>query len=309
MTKPASYLAVVDCGTNTFHLLIVKKDINASLGYTVLSRIRNYVHLARAGISLIAEDALNDALQAISTFAEVLLLYPDIEVKVVGTEAMRIAANGYLISEYIHQQLGVTPMVITGDREAELIWKGTRLSIPSSERNYMIMDIGGGSTEFILVADGQLRFSKSYPLGVTKLYNEFHDSEPISSEAVHNLRDFILQETTDLQSHLSTTSCQLLVGASGTFEVLASMSSVDIADDHLVYIMPFEFEAMCGRVLPKTLEQRLSVEGIPSSRAKLISVGFVLIDTVMSMGVFDRIGISALAIKEGIINEWLLDLD
>jgi len=116
-------LAIIDLGTNTFHLLLVESS-KCKIGFEVLHRERHYVLLAEGGIDTISDSSMQRAKSAIDAFQNVLSNYKDIELVIVGTEALRVATNGNLINIYIKEHLSSVLHIISGNREAELIFKG-----------------------------------------------------------------------------------------------------------------------------------------------------------------------------------------
>lgn len=299
-------LAVIDMGTNTFHLLIVQRS-NCKLGFKVIHRDRHYVLLAEDGINTISDNAINRARNAVDSFQSELKKYADITIEVVGTEALRVASNGYIINSYVSEQLGVLPSIISGDREAELIFKGNKLIIGTQFSPYLIMDIGGGSTEFILADDNEVIFSKSYPLGVTKLFNTFNDTDPISDSTITNLELYIEEQLTDLSQVLADYTLRGLIGASGSFEVLATVLTGKIPNQSMVNISLIDFNSLSEQVILSSIEERRNIDGIPESRVKLVQVAFVMMRKVIDMYKPKCIGVSPFAIKEGLISEWMND--
>lgn len=300
-----NYLAVIDCGTNTFHLLIVEKDANSSFGFKEKYRNRQYVFLADKGISTISKEAIIRSKSTIDTFAEAIGEFNNLDLQIVGTEALRIASNGSEIINYITTKLGKAPSIITGDREAELIYKGNLLAMPKVKDRYLIMDIGGGSTEFIVADQQGIVFSASYPLGVSKMYNIFNDGEPISGQAIVNFQKHLDSILVDLSSVIFEYPINILLGASGSFEVLASAIEDCKVSNDLVGISLIDFRSFYDRILKMNVDQRLKVNGIPESRVKLISIALVMIDHIITTFTPSQLFVSPYAIKEGLINEWL----
>lgn len=297
-------LAIIDLGTNTFHLLIVEKS-NTNLGFKELERKRHYVYLAEGGIDTISERAIQRAADAVDNFKVLLKKYKRYRLSIVGTEALRVASNGDLINSYVYDQLGKDPKVISGIREAELIYKGNRLIVNSEYDPYLIMDIGGGSTEFILANSSGVIYSNSYPLGVTKMYNIFNDSDPISSKAVVALESHVEEVVTEMTEFIQSFNIESLIGASGSFEVLSSVLKGKISNNELVDISIPSFQELSIYVLKSNFNERMHIQGLPEKRVKLVQVAFVMMRKIISMYKPSKISVSPFAIKEGIISEWI----
>lgn len=296
-------LACIDLGTNTFHVLIVKSDQH---GFTELYRKREYVILAEQGIEVIGEAPLARAFKAIDLFKIQLEDYVLDELKIIGTEALRRASNGHIITAYIKKQLGVEPEIIGGKREAMLILKGTQLKVDMSAGHFCIMDIGGGSVEFIIVSDGQVTFMKSYRVGVTVLFNAFHHSDPISEDEQLELTRFLDESLSDLLKHLnSLTGSISLVGASGSYEVLQSVIEGEVKRASVSIFCTDQFYDVSEEIIPLNETERSEYEGIPHQRVKLIPVAFLLIKYILDQREMDRIIVSPYALKEGVLSEMM----
>lgn len=297
-------LAIIDLGTNTFHLLLVESS-KSKIGFEVLYRERHYVLLAEGGIDTISDSSMQRAKSAIDAFQNVLSNYKDIELVIVGTEALRVATNGNLINIYIKEHLSSVPYTISGNREAELIYKGNKLIVSADHTPYLIMDIGGGSTEFILVDDNHIILSKSYPLGVTKIYNAFNDTDPISIQAIFSIESHIENLLSDMTEVIKGYNLNCLIGTSGSFEVLSEVLTGNIPQQDLVNISLADFEKLSMKVISSSIDERRDVKGIPENRVKFIQVAFIMMRKIIDMYAPDQIGVSPFAIKEGLISEWL----
>ena len=297
-------LAIIDLGTNTFHLLLVESS-KCKIGFEVLYRERHYVLLAEGGIDTISDSSMQRAKSAIDAFQNVLSNYKDIELVIVGTEALRVATNGNLINIYIKEHLSSVLHIISGNREAELIFKGNKLIVSADHTPYLIMDIGGGSTEFILVDDNHIILSNSYPLGVTKIYNAFNDTDPISIQAISSIESHIENQLSDMTEVIKGYNLNCLIGASGSFEVLSEVLTGNIPQQELVNISLADFEKLSMKVISSSIDERRDIKGIPENRIKFIQVAFIMMRKIIDMYAPDQIGVSPFAIKEGLISEWL----
>jgi exopolyphosphatase/guanosine-5'-triphosphate,3'-diphosphate pyrophosphatase len=297
-------LAIIDLGTNTFHLLLVESS-KCKIGFEVLYRERHYVLLAEGGIDTISDSSMQRAKSAIDAFQNVLSNYKDIELVIVGTEALRVATNGNLINIYIKEHLSSVLHIISGNREAELIFKGNKLIVSADHTPYLIMDIGGGSTEFILVDDNHIILSNSYPLGVTKIYNAFNDTDPISIKAISSIESHIENQLSDMTEVIKGYNLNCLIGASGSFEVLSEVLTGNIPQQELVNISLADFEKLSMKVISSSIDERRDIKGIPENRIKFIQVAFIMMRKIIDMYAPDQIGVSPFAIKEGLISEWL----
>ncbi len=300
MHKVNSRLGVIDLGTNTFHLLIVDKKHD---GFSELYRLRKHVFLAQKSILFIAKESMNRAVDALVDFKEKLIEYEVQTVKIIGTAALRRAENAKDLIEKVKNKCGLDIEVISGQREANLIAQGTRLSMNGYDDNYLVMDIGGGSVEFILMNNHETFWDKSYPVGVAILKKSFHHSEPITAMEVSKLKTYLHNEFKVLKAQCKRYRPSLLVGASGSFEVLAQLSAKNDSSKLLHEISLKEFKKLFNIIVESDYVQRKAIPKLPASRIELIVVALVLIEEVLKLSQVDKIMVSPYALKEGVIAE------
>src|SRR5690606_1023691 len=136
-------LAVIDLGSNTFHLLIC--DVRTDGTWTELYRERRYVKLAAGGLDHLDEDRISRAVNCMIAFAETARTYPVTAMRATGTAAMREAGSGAELARRIHAACGIPIEIIDGQAEAGYILKGIQAALPPVDRPALVMDIGGGS--------------------------------------------------------------------------------------------------------------------------------------------------------------------
>ncbi|MBK9736065.1 MAG: hypothetical protein IPO92_14345 [Saprospiraceae bacterium] len=297
-------LAVVDLGSNTFHLLIVSKDTNGSL--KTIYRARVFVGLSDGGIEVIKEDKIKLGLETIRLFKAKLDFFGNTLLKVAGTAVLRKASNRM---EFIHKAeeiLQTRIEILDGQTEAEYIYKGIMLLPKLLFGTYLIMDIGGGSTEFIIVVDGIKVWWQSYTLGVGVLHHLFHNKEPIGLRAIHSMTEYVKNMITEMLHILEKYKIEAIIGASGSFEVLQSMTSKIIKEDEISIIQISEFEALYQNIINTDFEKRQNLPGLPKERTKLIVVGMALKKIIIDIAHPSYIIVSPYAMKEGILSEMLL---
>ncbi|MCC6689956.1 MAG: phosphatase, partial [Bacteroidia bacterium] len=160
-------VAVIDLGTNTFNLLIA--ELLAAGKYRILYNTKLPVKLGKGGINKnqLLPDAMERGINALNDYKNIIAQYNVAKTYAFATSAMREATNSNEFIKRIHE-LGISVDVISGDREAELIYKGVRLAIDIGEQHVVVMDIGGGSTEFIIANNKQILWKKSFLLGVSR---------------------------------------------------------------------------------------------------------------------------------------------
>jgi exopolyphosphatase/guanosine-5'-triphosphate,3'-diphosphate pyrophosphatase len=295
--------AVIDLGTNTFHILIAgKKD---SDDFIVVYRERAFVKLAEEGINNIGKHAFKRGLEALKKFRDIMDLFEVIDYRAVATAAMRNADNAPIFIERSRRSANINIEVISGNREAALIYGGVKHAGILSEETSMIMDIGGGSVEFIIGNQHNIFWAHSFDIGAAVLKHRFHNNEPISLLEKIELQKFLKDATQLMIPKLQQYAPRELIGASGTFDVLAENLSNKLL--HVAYPMVTweDFKIFCNQVVSTTHEERLAMPGIPESRADLMVVALLLIDFILELTKPERIKISNNALKEGMIAEMI----
>jgi exopolyphosphatase/guanosine-5'-triphosphate,3'-diphosphate pyrophosphatase len=292
---------VIDLGTNTFHLLIVEVQADGKL--VKLHKERKYVSLAEESIHRIGDAAFQRAQDSILYFAQVLKSYEVKHVKAFGTSALRNASNASDLIQSIFEKTGIQIEVISGIAEANFIHKGVKQVVPFDDSISLIMDIGGGSVEFILCDSEQVLWSNSFRIGVAVLYNNFHLEEPMTAASREKLQAFLKAQLAPLRKALQTYPPNQIIGASGTFDVLVNLLESQRISKFHAQLDPMDILQWGQSIKGLTLEERLAIPDLPTQRASLIVVAVELLEYVIQLANPDYISVSSFAMKEGIISE------
>ena len=294
---------VIDLGTNTFHLLISEKKANGHI--TELFRERIFVKLGENGIDTIGEAPFQRALDAIHAFKNTLDQFKVGKVRAFGTAALRTASNGQQFIDKIKEDTGIQIKLIQGDEEARLIHLGVIQAVPLNKENGLIMDIGGGSVEFIIANGEGVIWAQSFPIGVSVLFRKFHKTDPIAVAEIKAVENHLESELQPLFEKLETNDTPILIGASGTFDVLdLLLGRQRISPIHSIVEVE-DFHPLYQYFMKTTLSQRLEMKNLPATRAEMIIVALILINIVLERASIQRISVSAYAMKEGILQEMI----
>lgn len=295
--------AVIDMGTNTFHLMVV--EWNAQGQWRPLFRHRIFVKLAEDGLHHISKAAFERGLRAMDDFRtqlEAVNIDPS-EVTAFGTAALRSAGNAPEFLQQVHIQTGIRARVITGDEEARLIYLGVRQAVPwpESER-VMIMDIGGGSVEFILADRNEIHWQRSFNVGVAVLHRLFHQNDPILPDEIAGMEYFLETELAPLWEALHSYPVQCLVGAAGAFDTI-DIFALDPAKKPLLYgcLSATAFEPVYRLFIGTTREERLAMPGLMPERQEMIVAAVVLIRFILRRAGIRDIYTSVYSMKEGMV--------
>lgn len=296
-----SRYAVIDLGTNTFHLLIVEKA-DGRIPFREIHRERRFVKLAEEGIGTIGAAPFARALQTLIDYRKILDQYDITEFRACGTAALRTATNGPEFIRQAAERANIPIQLIDGDTEARLIQQGVAMTLPTATTGrYLIMDIGGGSVEFIICEAGNVRWAQSFPIGAAVLYRDFHYSDPITPTEITRLNEFLTTTLQPFFTILEQYPTHYLIGASGTFDVLGE-NLVNMQATDLYVDLPLEqFAPLFNKLLFTTQAERHAMQNIPDSRADMIVVALILIDFVIKKTQLRRLAVSAFALKEGVL--------
>ncbi len=292
--------AVIDLGSNTFHLLIAKYKEGVLLP---IFKKRFFTKLSDGGVDFIKPERYQQGLSALHEFSTILETYHQPQLRVIGTAVLRQAQNRHDFIYEAERILNATIEIIDGDLEADFIFKGVTLLKNVQKGQHLIMDIGGGSTEFIIVNDGQKMWSKSFHLGIGFLHSKFHDDYPLSSTQLDGLKEYIIQSTLELKNEITQHNIQSLVGASGSFEILQSMLGREPSNTDLDPIDISDLENIYNLMSGKNLEELFNLPGLPRDRAKLAMTGMTLMKTICDEMSIPLIQVSPFALKEGVIRD------
>jgi exopolyphosphatase/guanosine-5'-triphosphate,3'-diphosphate pyrophosphatase len=293
--------AVIDLGTNTFHLLIA--DVDPDGGLTEVYRERIFVKLAAEGIARIGSAPFGRGITALLHFRKKLDEYQVTDLRAIGTAALRTATNGADFVAEARARVNISIELISGTEEADYITRGVLAALPPSEENLLIMDIGGGSTEFILVESGRARWRTSFPLGISVLHRDFHHSDPISQGEINRLEQYLAKQLEPLYEALLIHPTQHLVGAAGTFEVLKEQLRDTTKPLHPTshLLAPAGFFPLYDRIVTATLDERLAMDGLPKERADMVVVAMILLRFILEFAEIERMTVSDYALKEGVL--------
>ena len=294
---------IIDLGTNTFHLLIVERQDGQA--FVELYRERRFIKLAEEGIERIGAGAYARGLAAIRDYRGLMEQYAVDRMRATGTAALRTASNGSDFIRQVATETGIRVDLISGDEEARLIHLGVSQAVAFGHEDRLIMDIGGGSVEFIIADRAEVHWAKSFPVGLAVLNRHFHHSDPIEATEITALHAFLESELHPLYRALEQYPVSDLVGASGTFEVLENMVTHCNEGAHEVSLCIEDFHALLQRILPTTLEERLAIPGLPASRVDMFVVALLLLEHVLRKSGARRIVISRYAMKEGMLYEMM----
>ncbi len=292
-------------GTNTFHLMVAAID---EFGFKILLKEKVAVRLGKGGIShgIITEDAQERALQTLKAFKKIIDKEEVFATHATGTSAMRNAKNGQELADKIHEETSIQVRIISGTEEAELIYFGVKKALKIGDSTNLVVDIGGGSVEFIICNNNAVFWVGSFEIGAQRMLDLFHQSDRIEKEEIEKLNAYLEIELVNLFTALKKYKPKILIGCSGTFDTLSDIHR--LKKGILKYIdeteLPLEktsFEEIYLDIISKTREERLAMPGMIEMRVDMIVVACCLIRFIVNKTSIKKLRASGYALKEGVL--------
>jgi exopolyphosphatase/guanosine-5'-triphosphate,3'-diphosphate pyrophosphatase len=211
-------IGVIDLGTNTFNLLIA--DVSTEEMEVVHSE-KDGVALGMGGLNdgVLRKEAILRALKTLSHFNKMCEVHYVDEIRAFGTSAIRSAINGKDFVQLVAKETGIEVKIISGEDEARLIYEGVKWSYIFEEPT-MIMDVGGGSSEFIFANKDEIIDLVSLNIGVSRIFQELELSDPFTNDDIDKVTQWLEERAS---TFLANKKCNVLVGASGCFETFYEM--------------------------------------------------------------------------------------
>ncbi len=301
----AMRIAVIDLGTHTALLLIA--DIDKSSQISIIRQEQRIVGLGKGATAsgLISDESLSNAIKALTEFVAIIQTEQVHTIRLVGTAALREAANTEYVKTRIFAETGLLLTVISGKEEAELVYRaGTRaFKLPEKKT---VIDIGGGSVEFVSGVGPIINKATSLPLGVVKLTERFITSFPADEVELGTLRTAalaLMQES--LAGYPVGSSAGILIGVAGTFTTAAAMimrlTEYDAAKITGFILKRKEVSELLACVAKLTIEEQKLLPGLHPKRAGLIVSGLSLIDLFFDYFDTDTITVSDEGLRFGVL--------
>lgn len=295
--------AVIDLGTNTFHLIIA--DLGAGNGELIyIATVPVKLGEGKINENIIIPAAFERGLAALEAFAATIKLHEVDVVKATATSAVRSASNGKEFVEAALERSGISIDVIDGETEAALIYKGVQATGLITTTS-LVMDIGGGSTEFILCTPTEVLWKKSYNIGAARLMQAYFKSDPISDEEKSAIYHHLAALTAELLQQCEQHRPLKLIGSAGAFESFAGMLMIqnnrpanDIASGEINFM---QYLQLANRLIDATHEQRLHMEGLIPLRVDMIVIAALLVNFVLENTRIRQLSLSTYDLKMGVL--------
>jgi exopolyphosphatase/guanosine-5'-triphosphate,3'-diphosphate pyrophosphatase len=302
-------IGVIDLGTNTFNFLIAEKTGRTS--FRILHSSKLAVKLAKGGFDKkeLKTDAITRGVNAIEKFMQTAGQYHTDRISAYATAAIRNAKNAGQFIKVVQDKFGIEVTIIEGDREAELVYYGVRNAVDIRSR-VLIVDIGGGSCEFVIADRDQIYWKKSYQMGIAYLLDKFRPSDPLSIEEIEIITNFFEEKLVEAFKEINRHHVEIMIGASGAFESFAAMIRGDEKFESETGTEPegytidlTEFEDLSWRLVSSTVKERKKMKGLEPMRIEFIVLAALLVKFLLEKTRIQTLIQSNFALKEGLMQE------
>lgn len=296
----------MDLGTNTFHLLIVEVE---ATNFKEIVHEQQPVKLGEGGINkgFIQPAAFQRGIDCMERYSHLIADNNVVGVKAIATSALRNASNGQDFINEVKKQTGILIEIIDGNAEAEYIYKGVRAGGGLSTKNTLIVDIGGGSVEFIVCDDKEIKWKQSFEIGAARLMDRFHHQDPIAPESITALNFYLNDTLQPLSVALKDYTIHNIIGTSGVFESYTAIIEADKGRSFdLKKTKYYEFDkatllTVIERLVLSAHQQRLDDPNIIPVRVDMIVTASLLTRFIVDKTGVDEIAMSTNSLKEGVL--------
>lgn len=293
--------AAVDLGTNSARLLVaeVEDKIERIEKITTITRLGQGVDKSRR----LSNEAIDRNIDLLLKYKKIAEGYGVYDIKAIATSAVRDAANKDEFVKRVKDAAGIDLDVISGDLEAELGFLGAS-SIMGGEM-CTVIDIGGGSTEFIAGKDGVISKAKSIDIGAVRLTEKFFGPDMPVNVSVSAAHDYIVNMIQEIAKEIKGLRSFMLLGIGGTVTTLAAidmeLSPYDCDRVHRFKLQKSSVDDIFKRLISMSLDERKKLKGLQPERVDIIPAGTLILKTIMEELNIDYITVSEYDNLEGLL--------
>ncbi|WP_455539786.1 Ppx/GppA phosphatase family protein [Terrisporobacter sp.] len=298
-------IGTIDIGTNSMRLLVGDYINNK------IEKRKKYVNTTRIGQGVdkdgyITEEALERNLKALKEFSDICKKEGCEKVYCMGTSALRDSKNGQDFVERAKSLTNIEVKIIRGEEESNLGFMGVLQGTNGDKKeDILVLDIGGGSTEFIVGNEDGIKFSKSENVGALRMTEKFITTDPISDDEFDEMAKFIEDTISSTINKLKTMKISKLVGIGGTITSLSAMNQelevYSMEKVHNSVVIKKDLEKILQNLKKMTLSDKKTLKGLQAKRADIITAGVKILHIIMEKLEFEEIMISEYDNLEGLM--------
>ncbi len=307
MKKQKKNLAAIDIGTNSIHL-IVAEVYPESGRFKTLERQREFVRLGSGSTDMkyLSGSAVERGIHALKRFKMIADSYRA-PIRAIATSAVREAVNQDEFLRRVKSEAGISIEVASGFEEARLIHLGVLQALPIFNKHHLMVDIGGGSTEFLIGYKRNILYSNSLKIGAVRLTQRFFEDGKSSSKSIRECRQYVRGMLDPIVRAARKDRYEIAVGTSGTIANIAQIIRLSREEEGGAPLNNFTFSSNeVSDVSEMVLElndpdDRTSIDGLDSARADIIAAGVIILEEICRALSIKRMTFSEFALREGII--------
>lgn len=300
-------LAAIDIGTNSFHLIVVSVD-RRNGKFKILTREKEIVRLGSGStdMKVLSESAMNRGIETLKRF-KAIADASRAPVRAIATSAVREALNKSEFLRRVRTATSIKIEIASGSEESRLIYLGVLQALPVYDKKVLLVDIGGGSTEFLIGQRRSIFYENSLKLGAMRLTQRFFTLDKITPKAVKECRKFVRGTIHLVSQEVKEHDLDVIVGSSGTIINLANMIRLRRGDDPGAKINNVSFtrgelhEIVEKLISAKDVKQRAKIPGLDMTRADIIAAGALILEQIFQSLDIKRMTVSEFALREGIV--------
>lgn len=303
-------IAAIDVGSNSIHMVVA--EASAGGHFIVLDRAKEMVRLGRRSLTTgqLGLRAMEEGIRALATFKTLAERHGVSRFRAVATSAVREAGNGGEFIQRIYDEVGLRVRVIPGKEEARLIYLGVAQAVDLRGEPTLLLDVGGGSVEAVLVENAKPVELHSLKLGVARLSEEYLGSDPPRRRELAALTAHVARETQAALAGAAKRRVRRIVATSGTLLNLVSMAAHRLgvhpgSHIHGLEVPATEVSQLSQELARCSREERLALRGIDPKRVDLIVAGGVIADAVIRRLRARRIQACTWALREGLLSDYI----
>ncbi|HKV54009.1 MAG TPA: Ppx/GppA phosphatase family protein [Candidatus Binataceae bacterium] len=300
-------LAAIDVGSNSVHMLIA--DVSADGHFQVIDRVKEMVRLGRRSFTtgLLTEESMAMAVRALAHFKRLADARHVDRMGAVATSAVREARNRSEFIKRTKREAGLDVEVISGQEEARLIYRAARHAMGLEGGPHLLVDVGGGSVELVLVKDGRALWMKSVKLGAARLTERFLSSDPPSTVQRKRLERHLEEQIGELMKSARQARVVRAIGTSGTINTIVAMARAARGEElgrlHGATASAAEVTRLCQALVEANSAMRASLPGIDPKRIDQMPAAAMLADFVLRRSGASEIAACTWALREGLLLE------
>ncbi|MDL1892627.1 Ppx/GppA family phosphatase [Sphingobacteriales bacterium CHB3] len=301
-------LAAIDVGSNGIRLIVGK--VNGDRNMQILENIREAVRLGQDVFtkSVIAEETIDKAAEAFARFKSVIAVHDVKWTKAIATSAVREAQNKDLFIDRMEQASGITINVVDGEEEAVLIHLAVASKINLKNKRAILVDIGGGSTEVTLVANGQILSTESYRMGTVRLLQLLEEKKHGEKKFSQLVREYVDATQKRMKKELGAEKIDLCVGTGGNIEALGALRVQLFGKERNDILQADELDALVRKLQSMTYEERIRQLLLRPDRADVIVPASIVIQKLVKRAGVDELHIPSVGLKDGLLIDMVQEL-